>query len=176
MTLRIIAAVFAVSFTTELGALAAEVSSVSSEASSRLIQTDKQSDATLKVANDFMAAMSNGNMEQMINLMHEDMVWHNEGDQNLPWIGPWKGKKVILEEFMPVFDEQFKTIQWETEDAMASGNTAAFFGKMVGLATKTNQKTTEFSFALRVKVKNGKIILWHWFEDSYEVSNAYHGN
>lgn len=58
---------------------------------------------------------------------------------------------------------------------MASGNTAAFFGRMAGQATKTGITTEDFTFALRVKVKDGKIILWNWFEDSYAVSKAYHG-
>lgn len=42
-------------------------------------------------------------MDTMASLMHDDMVWHNEGDKNMPWIGPWKGKKAILEEFLPLF-------------------------------------------------------------------------
>ena len=32
-------------------------------------------------------------METMMSLMHEDMVWQNAGDSNIPWIGPWNGKK-----------------------------------------------------------------------------------
>ncbi|WP_462248564.1 nuclear transport factor 2 family protein [Ekhidna sp.] len=134
-----------------------------------------QGDETLSIAMDFMDAMGKGDMERMISLMHDDMVWHNEGDASMPWIGPWKGKQAILEEFMPLFGKNFKTTKWNTEDAFASGDTAAFFGRMVGLLTSSNQETKEFTFALRVKVKDGKIILWNWFEDSYEVSNKYHG-
>jgi len=133
-----------------------------------------QSDETMKIAMAYMDAMGKGDMETMVSLMHDDMVWQNEGDKNMPWIGPWKGKKTILEDFMPLFGGNFKTTKWETEDAFANGDTAAFFGRMVGLATKSNQETKEFSWALRVKVKDGKIILWNWFEDSFEVSRAYH--
>ncbi|MEO0473151.1 MAG: nuclear transport factor 2 family protein, partial [Bacteroidota bacterium] len=135
---------------------------------------DKQSEESMKIALAFMDAMGKGDMESMISLMHEDMVWHNEGDKSMPWIGPWKGKKVILEEFLPVFGANFQTSKWETEDSMSSGNTAAFFGRMAGTLTKSNQSTNEFTFALRVKVKDGQVILWNWFEDSYDVSRAYH--
>ncbi|MEM9327994.1 MAG: nuclear transport factor 2 family protein [Bacteroidota bacterium] len=133
------------------------------------------SEETLKVAMAFMDAMGKGDMETMVGLMHDDMVWHNEGDKRMPWIGPWNGKKVILEQFMPLFGENFKTIKWEAEDALADGNTAAFFGRMVGLLTTSGQETKEFTYALRVKVEDGKVLLWNWFEDSYEVSKAYHG-
>ncbi len=137
---------------------------------------EKQSAATMDIAMKFMGAMGKGDMETMMSLMHEDMVWQNAGDPTIPWIGPWKGKKTILEDFMPKFGAGFKTIKWEPNDAFAQGNTAAFFGQMIGELTNSNQQTEEFTYALRVKVKDGKVILWNWFEDSYEVSRAYHKN
>ena len=136
---------------------------------------DKQSKETMDVAMGFMDAMGKGDMETMVSLMDDDMVWQNEGDKDLPWLGPWEGKKVILETFLPLFMENFKTTKWVTEDAISSGNVAAFFGQMKGITSKSNQETTEFTFALRVKVSNGKIVLWNWLEDSYAVSNSYHG-
>lgn len=131
-------------------------------------------DETMNVALNFMGAMGKGDMETMKSLMHEDMVWHNEGDKSMPWIGPWKGKNVILEKFLPAFGSNFKTIKWEPVDALSKGDTAAFFGNMIGELTKTGKQTSEFTYALRVKVKDGKVILWNWFEDSYAVSNAFH--
>ena len=137
---------------------------------------EKESKATMEIAMNFMGAMGKGDMETMMGLMHEDMVWQNSGDPNIPWIGPWEGKKAILEDFMPKFGAGFKTIKWEPNDAFAQGDTAAFFGQMIGELTNSNQQTKEFTYALRVKVKDGKIILWNWFEDSYEVSRAYHNS
>lgn len=148
--------------------------------SEKMNQTDKntslekQSKETMEVATKYMDAMGKGDMETMISLMDENMVWQNEGDKAMPWIGPWKGKKVILDTFLPLFMEHFKTTKWVTEDAIASGDVAAFFGQMKGITLKSNQETTEFTFALRVKVANGKIVLWNWLEDSYAVSQAYH--
>lgn len=134
----------------------------------------KQSQETLDIANAFMGAMGKGDMQIMISLMHEDMVWQNAGDASLPWMGPWNGKKAILEEFLPAFGAGFVTKKWEPTDAIASGDTAAYFGQMIGLLSNSNQETKEFTYALRVKVKDGKVILWNWFEDSFEVSRAYH--
>jgi|GEM_PF-324596 len=136
----------------------------------------QQAAETMKVANAFMGAMGKGDMDAMMGLMHDKMVWQNEGDKNLPWIGPWSGKKIILEKFLPSFGANFKTVKWEPNDALSSGDTAAYFGRMIGLLTKSNRETKEFTYALRVKVKDGKVILWNWFEDSLEVSKAYHGH
>jgi len=135
-----------------------------------------QSEQTLTIANNYIKAMNSGDMETMVSLMHEDMVWQNEGDIRMPWIGPWKGKKAILETFLPLFMKNFKTTYWVTEDSMSSGNVAAYFGKMKGITNKSGAETKEFTYALRVKVKDGKIILWNWFEDSFEVSRAFHAN
>ncbi len=135
----------------------------------------KKKGNAMTIADAFMGAMGKGDMETMSNLMHDDMVWQNAGDKSLPWIGPWVGKKIILEKFLPSFGENFQTLKWEPVDALTTDDTAAYFGQMVGLLTKSNQKTDEFTYALRVKVKDGKVILWNWFEDSVEVANAYHG-
>lgn len=134
------------------------------------------SQSTMDVANAFMGAMGKGDMKTMIGLMHDDMVWQNSGDKSLPWIIPWYGKESILKDFLPVFGENFKTLKWEPTDGFASGDTAAYFGQMKGLLTHSGQETNEFTYALRVKVKDGKVILWNWFEDSFEVSRAYHNN
>ena len=108
-----------------------------------------------------------------MNLMADDMVWHNEGDGSMPWIGPWAGKEAILT-FLPIFSSNLQTTLWENEDAFASGDTVAVFGKMNGLLTGTGKETGEFTFALRAKVRDGQLVLWNWLEDSFAVSQAYH--
>lgn len=135
---------------------------------------EKQSKETMETATKYMDAMVIGDMNTMISLMDENMVWQNEGDKSLPWIGPWEGKSTILETFLPLFMKNFETLKWETENAISSGDVAAFFGRMKGKTLESNQETTEFTFALRVKVTNGKIVLWNWLEDSFAVSQSYH--
>lgn len=134
---------------------------------------DERSQESFDVVMGFMAAMGAGDMEKTGSLMAEDMVWHNEGDSSLPWIGIWEGKETIFK-FLGVFSSNLKTTLWENSDAFAFGDTVAVFGKMNGVTTASEQEIGEFSFALRAKVKDGKVILWHWFEDSFAVSHAYH--
>ena len=121
-----------------------------------------------------MGAMGRGDMAKMDELMADEMVWLNEGDPSIPWIGPWNGKEAIFG-FLGVFSENFKTTKWENTDILASGDTVAIFGDMNGVTTKSGQEIGDFTFALRAKVRNGKVLLWNWFEDSFAVSQAYHG-
>lgn len=69
----------------------------------------------------------------------DDMVWLNEGDPTIPWIGPWNGKEAIFG-FLGVFSENFKTTKWENTDILALGDTVAIFGDMNGVTTKSGQK------------------------------------
>ena len=135
---------------------------------------DATSQASFDTVMGFMGAMGKGDMEGMSALMADDMVWHNEGDTTLPWIGETKGKEAIFE-FLKVFSSNLQTTKWENTDAFASGDTVAVFGVMNGITTHSGQEVGDFSFALRAKVKDGQVVLWHWFEDSFAISQAYHG-
>ena len=135
---------------------------------------DATSQASFDTVMAFMGAMGSGDMAKMDELMADDMVWHNEGDTSLPWIGGSEGKQAIFE-FLGVFSENLQTTKWENEDAFASGDTVAVFGRMNGVTTKSGQETGEFTFALRAKVRDGQVVLWNWFEDSFALSQAYHG-
>ncbi|MGI3187414.1 nuclear transport factor 2 family protein [Nioella aestuarii] len=135
---------------------------------------DEVTQATFDTVMAFMGAMGGGDMEAMSALMADDMVWHNEGDSSLPWIGETVGKEAIFE-FLGVFSSNLQTTRWENTDAFASGDTVAVFGIMNGVTTHSGQEIGDFTFALRAKVRDGQVVLWHWFEDSFAVSQAYHG-
>lgn len=135
---------------------------------------DDASKASFDAVMAFMTAMGSGDMDGMSALMADDMVWHNEGDTTLPWIGESQGKEAIFA-FLGVFSSNLKTTLWENTDAFASGDTVAVFGKMDGITTHSGKSIGPFTFALRAKVRDGQVVLWHWFEDSFAVSQAYHG-
>lgn len=137
-------------------------------------EMDDQTKVSFETVMAFMGAMGSGDMDTMGELMADDMVWQNEGDQTLPWIGGAEGKENIFN-LLGVFSENFQTTAWENTDAFASGDTVAVFGKMNGITTHSGKEIGEFTFALRAKVRDGKVVLWHWFEDSFAVSQAYHG-
>lgn len=135
---------------------------------------DATSQASFDTVMAFMGAMGSGDMATMNNLMADDMVWHNEGDASLPWIGETVGKENIFK-FLGVFSSNLQVTMWENEDAFASGDTVAVFGRMNGITTNSGQEIGTFTFALRAKVRDGQVVLWNWFEDSFAVSQAYHG-
>ncbi len=135
---------------------------------------DEQGQASLDTVRALMGAMGSGDMAAMSDLMADDMVWMNEGDPTVPWIGPWEGKAAILG-FLGVFSENFQTTKWENTDVLAVGDTVAIFGDLNGMTTASGKEIGDFTFALRAKVRDGEVVLWNWFEDSFAVSRAYNG-
>ncbi|MEM9594649.1 MAG: nuclear transport factor 2 family protein [Acidobacteriota bacterium] len=159
-----------------LQALAAVILLTCAANPTQLVAETQASDATaLQVAQAFMGALGDGDMETLRGLMADDMVWHNEGDSRIPWIGPWLGKQAILEEFLPAFGSGAQAKMWSVEHASETDNEAAMTGRMSLLLTNSGVETGPTSWAVRVRVRNGQVTLWHWFEDSLLISRAFHG-
>lgn len=144
-------------------------------AGSAIAQTVDETQASFETVMAFMGAMGGGDMEATGALMADDMVWQNEGDPALPWIGTWEGKETIFG-FLGTFSQNVQVTHWENQDAFASGDTVAVFGRMKLRLTASGAETDEFTFALRAKVRDGQVVLWNWFEDSYAVSQAFHAS
>ena len=142
-------------------------------ATSAKAQTTDETQASFDTVMAFMGAMGSGDMDSMGALMADDMVWQNEGDPDLPWIGTWEGKETIFG-FLGDFSQNVQVTHWENQDAFASDDTVAVFGRMKLLLTGSRAETDEFTFALRAKVRDGQVVLWNWFEDTYAVSQAFH--
>jgi len=102
-------------------------------------EMDAESQSSFDTVMAFMEAMGGGDMDKMGALMGDDMVWHNEGDTSLPWIGESRGKKAIFA-FLKVFSENLQTTKWENTDAFASGDTVAVFGVMNGITTHSGKE------------------------------------
>lgn len=138
------------------------------------VADNKQSAKTLEIAQSFLMAAGSGDMKTLKELMADDFVWHNEGDQRIPWIGHWEGKEVVLNEFFPKFGAGLKVTSWSTDYSFANADQAIFVGTMSAIANKSGIDTGKFSWVVRVHVDGDKVKSWNWFEDSYAVSKAYH--
>lgn len=172
----VIAALFAAS-SSLVGCVTAEETHAATdrkiEMATELPKEYVQGQKTLEVAQKFLYAAGSGDGATLSELMTDDFVWHNEGDNRLPWIGNWEGKETVLGTFMPAFGSALETTSWTTDYSMASGDQAIFMGTMSAKAKNTGVDTGKFSWAVRVNVVDGKVKSWNWFEDSFAVSKAY---
>ncbi|MEM6466139.1 MAG: hypothetical protein AAF679_06505 [Pseudomonadota bacterium] len=91
--------------TTTLGAALALALGRSADAQTM----DAATQASFDTVMEFMGAMGSGDQAKVAALMADDMVWHNEGDKTLPWIGRWEGKEKVFE-FMGLFGANLQTV------------------------------------------------------------------
>jgi len=77
-------------------ALLGSVLALSFSATTYAADMDAESKTSLDTVMAFMGAVGSGDMDTVVALMADDMVWQNEGDRAMPWIGPWNGKEEIL--------------------------------------------------------------------------------
>ncbi len=139
----------------------------------QLLAGHQPSQETLAVAKQFLAAAGSGDMETLEKLMADDFVWHNEGDERVPWIGPWQGKEEVINRFLPRFGAGLKVTSWTTDYSFAEGEQAVFIGTMNADVVNTGKSTGQMSWAVRVHVVDGQVKSWNWFEDSFAISQAY---
>ncbi|MEM9807472.1 MAG: nuclear transport factor 2 family protein [Cyanobacteria bacterium P01_D01_bin.56] len=134
-----------------------------------------QTQQTLQIAQSVLEAVGSGDMDTLSELIADDFVWHNEGDTSVPWIGTWEGKETVLNQFLPTFGAGLTTTSWTTDYSFAKNDQAVFMGTMAAEANNTGESTGTMSWAVRVHVVDGQVKSWNWFEDSFAVSRAFHG-
>ncbi|MEM8997665.1 MAG: nuclear transport factor 2 family protein, partial [Acidobacteriota bacterium] len=139
-------------------------------------QSETSEAAALEVAQAFMGALGGGDIETLERLMADDMVWHNEGDAEIPWIGPWDGKRAILDTFLPAYGAGAQTLMWEVDHASGDDHVATLTGRMSLLLKASGVETGPTSWAVKVAVRDGQVVHWHWYEDSLLISRAFHGS
>lgn len=129
---------------------------------------------SLAIVQEFMGAMGKGDMEKFTGMMAEDMVWHNEGDTTLPWIGTHRGKAAIMSDYLQNAGANMKTLSMSPSAMFADGNKVGVFGQFEIEMIKTGKKVkSSFAILIEVDQANRQIKSWNFHEDSFGVARAY---
>ncbi|WP_306350063.1 nuclear transport factor 2 family protein [Flavobacterium sp. '19STA2R22 D10 B1'] len=99
----------------------------------------------------------------------------NENDDPLRKIMVWAGRHEGIEEFIKystIISENMMFNKFEVEYVFGEGEDVAVFGNIEIESKNLNQKAHS-PFAIRIKVQNGKINHFQFFEDTYETASTY---
>lgn len=108
---------------------------------------------------------------EIAELFSEKVDFYVAGDvDHVSWIGKKNGKEGVAA-FYSQIAELIESIQFNIEDTLIKENRAIVLGNLVSLVKKTNNVITT-DFAFDIIVKDGKIIRYRMFEDSFAVSEA----
>ncbi|THF62142.1 nuclear transport factor 2 family protein [Pseudothauera rhizosphaerae] len=108
---------------------------------------------------------------EIASLFSEDVDWFIAGDtENVPWIGRKAGRKGVAEFFRQI-RELIAPERFEVSDVLVKGSRAVVLGTLASRARSTG-KLMETEFAFDLTVKNGLIVRYRMFEDSFAVARA----
>ena len=109
--------------------------------------------------------------EEIGDLFSDDVDWHVAGDTAVvPWIGRKHGKAGAAE-FYRQIRELIQSERFEVADVLIQGDRAIALGDLESRVRSTG-KLIKSEFAFDLTVKNGEIVRFRMFEDSFAVAQA----
>ncbi|QBA21511.1 nuclear transport factor 2 family protein [Chryseobacterium indologenes] len=124
---------------------------------------------TKEVIDEFFALQSGKKEGNILDLFSDHLDWDLPGNkQKFPWTGKRQTKKEI-EEFFKELYSNVKPEKFEIDFIAVNGENATAAGHLSSKILKFNKIfTTEF--VVIFKVVNGKIVKYHFLEDSYKLN------
>jgi uncharacterized protein len=132
--------------------------------------TTVESKAALQVVQNSYAAFGAGDMETLLSLQHEDVVWVYPG-VGLPLSGTYNGQAGVISFFQGVgANEDIQAL--EPREFIADGDKVVVLGYEKVIARSTG-RPYECNFAHVWTVRDGKIVRMEFFLDTEAVAAAY---
>lgn len=126
---------------------------------------------TRSVVEAFFGFRAKNDIDGLLTLIAEDADFHAFGDPGIPWLGSYTGPSGAAEFFGLLFKGITDT-GTEVDAMLVDGEEAAVFGR-VRVNVNAVDKPYESPFALRLTVRDGKIVRHHVFEDSYGLHEVW---
>lgn len=132
-------------------------------------ENKKAAPSTKEVLEEFYAIQSGKKEGNIVDLFAENVDWDLPGNQEkFPWTGQRRTKKEIVQ-FFKDLHSNVKSEKFDIDFIAINGENATVSGELSSKILKFNKIfTTEF--VVIFKVVNGKIVKYHFLEDSYKLN------
>jgi len=105
----------------------------------------------------------------IVDLFAEEVDWDLPGNEGkFPWVGKRRTKGEIME-FFKVLGENIQPERFELDFIAVNGENAVAVGELTSKIVKYGRSFST-GFTVNFKVKNGKIVKYHFLEDSYKLN------
>ncbi|MEU0897746.1 nuclear transport factor 2 family protein [Streptomyces massasporeus] len=92
----------------------------------------------------------------------------------IPWV-PEVDSAEGMRTFFDLLQTHVRAKEFDLRQIIAEGDDVVLIGRMVSEVRKTG-RDIDTAFALHTTVRDGRIIRYHLYEDSYAVAEAYFGD
>lgn len=112
-------------------------------------------------------AFGRGDINGLLTLFDDDIVWTSPGPPELPTAGTWRGRQQVAEFFAAV-DRVFEIQRFEPETFVAEGDRVIVLGSDTS-RIKATGKVIDSAWAHAFTAKNGKIVAFQEYIDTAAV-------
>jgi ketosteroid isomerase-like protein len=95
----------------------------------------------------------------------------NDCHTALPWLGIYQGREA-LKGFLAHMHRNLEVTAFGPREVIAEGNKASAFG-WFRLHALSTDRTVDIAYAIRVELRNGLIIRYHFIENTFDVAGAF---
>lgn len=116
----------------------------------------------------YLTAFGQNNIQQALDCIHENAVWHIDGDAMVKTVGIIQGHAAI-KKWLEGFSQAFKPLNFSIKKMMSAEETVLVIGRFRHLVLKTNT-VVDSDYVIKFELKDDKIIHYQIFEDSLLLS------
>ncbi|MEM6159327.1 alpha/beta fold hydrolase [Erwinia sp. P6884] len=124
-----------------------------------------------EVVKAYLAAFAQKDWGKAIALLHEEVIWHVDGDANVPTVGLLRGP-VQVRKWLERFPSHFEPLDFTLAEFIEQDENVLVLGRFRHLITETGNRVGS-DMVIHFKVSQSKISRYQIFEDSALLSRAF---
>jgi ketosteroid isomerase-like protein len=129
------------------------------------------SDANVKIVQDAYAAFQRGDIQSILNLLSDDIVWTTPGEGLIPQGGTHRGKSAVANFFATV-GQTLQFSKFEPQTFIAQGDHVVALGKYAATVKQTG-RTCQADWSMAFSFKGNKIARFQEYTDTAAIAEAY---
>lgn len=123
------------------------------------------------IVDEFFRRTASATPEEISDLFSEDVDWNVAGDvANVFWIGRKTGRKGVSDFYQAIRD-LIQSERFEVTEVVVQSDRAVALGALESRVKKTG-KLIVSEFAFDLTIRDGQIVRFRMFEDSFAVAQA----
>ncbi|MFE4862276.1 nuclear transport factor 2 family protein [Streptomyces sp. NPDC056670] len=127
---------------------------------------------TTETIQEFFTRFGAGDLTALLDLFTDEVDWNVPGSATVPWTGRRTTKEELTAFFVSAGEEVETTERFEVDSIVAEGDTGVALGRFIHVIRRTGKKFSS-EFALHIAVADGRIRLYHMFEDGAAAAEAF---
>jgi Ketosteroid isomerase-related protein len=135
------------------------------------METATQTKNNVEVVQQAFADFGSGNVQSILNVCTDDVMWTGADNPDVPFAGTFKGKQGV-KEFFTKIAENVDFTSFEPKEFFKDGNVVIVLGHNTGKVKKTG-KTFDNDWCFVFRFRDGKMYHYYAYVDTLNQAEAF---